>query len=289
MLYRKKYVYNKVPVFTPPSGNKPRPSFIRYAMQRATTIDVARTELNYIIQPKNLKTGVTIKRKRRLNEHRACAMRAMVLAMLYHFNITSELVQATVEQLADECGLSTISNAGNKSVTRASRLITEFMEPMGFVVCEKIWDKIIGNYMPKMITLTPLFFMLFGVSVQKLNNAKLQQLGWINKGLVDKGLSRISLTEARRRGKDNQTKKVLEFRRTKHMFYRQKRKAQHIFKLNEREVKQKILNALVQRYTLVELTAMGSEGLKKQVNIEYYYLRKLAITPYPDIPIKNFK
>jgi len=289
MLYRKKYVYNKTPVFTPPLGNKPRPAFIRYAMQKANMIDVARAELNYIIQPKNLKTGMFMKRRRRLNEHRASAMRAMVLAMLYHFNITSELVQATVEQLADECGLSTISNAGNKSITRASRLITEFMEPMGFIICEKIWDKIIGNYMPKMITLTPLFFMLLGISAQKLNNAKLQQLGWINKGLINRGLKSISLVEARRRGKDNQTRKVLEFRKTKHMFYQKRKKAQHIFKLDEREIKQKILNILVQRYTLIELTAMGSEGLKKQVNIEYYYLRKLAITPYPDIPLKNHK
>lgn len=284
MLYRKNYVNNNTPVFKPPQGDKTRPSFIRYAMARASEIDVARSEILYVIQPKNPKTGTIIKRKRRLNEHRACAMRAMVLAMLYHFNITSELVQATIEQLADECGLSTISRAGNKSVTRASRLITEFMEPMGFVICEKIWDKIIGNYMPKMITLTPLFFLLFEVSAQKLNNAKLQQLGWINKCLIDRGLNRITLIEARKRGKDSQIRNVFEFRKKKHFFYRKKRKAQHIFKMDERKVKQKILNLLVQKYTLTELTTMGSEGLKKKVNIEYYYLRKLAITPYPDLP-----
>ncbi|BBI01451.1 replication-associated protein RepA1 (plasmid) [Buchnera aphidicola (Nipponaphis monzeni)] len=282
MLYKKKYVYNMFPIFTPPKEQKPRPAFIKYAMSRASMVDVARSELNYTLQPKSSTTGKKILRKRRLNEHRACAMRAMVSAMLYHFNIVSELVQATVEQLSDECGLSTISKAGNKSITRASRLITDFMEPMGFVTCKKIWDKIVGTYLPKIIRLTPLFFNLFGISVKRLHNAQLQRLGWINKGLIDRGLECITLVEACRRIKDNQICNIFKYRKSKHSFYKQKIKAQKICRLEETEAKQKILRVLVKRYSLVELTTMGPQGLKKQVNIEYYYLRKLAITPYPD-------
>ncbi|WP_343188407.1 plasmid replication initiator RepA (plasmid) [Buchnera aphidicola (Ceratoglyphina bambusae)] len=282
MYHREKYIFNRSPKFTRPKKDKSRPAFIKYAIKMASSIDVARTELNYIIQPKDPKTGILIKRKRRLNEHRACAMRAIVIAMIYHFNITSDLVQASVEQLADECGLSTISKAGNKSITRVSRLITDFMEPMGFVICEKVWDKVIGNYTPKMIILTPLFFKLIGISSQKLYNAKKQQLGWINKGLVKKGLKKINFLEARRRGKDNRIRGIFKHRHIKHIFYRKHIKAKKILALDEKEAKQKILRALVSRYSIMELTNLGPEGLKKQINIEYYYLRKLATSPIPN-------
>ncbi|QCI24662.1 replication protein RepA (plasmid) [Buchnera aphidicola (Muscaphis stroyani)] len=282
MTSRDNYIYNKHPVFIPPKNNKKRPFFICNAMKKASEIDVARCELNYIIQPKNPKTGFYLKRFRRLNEHRACAMRAMVLAMLYHFNISSELVQASVEQLADECGLSTTSKAGNKSITRASRLITNFMEPMGFVKCKKIWDRVLGNYMPKMITLTPLFFMLFDVSEKQLINAKKQQLGWINKNLVEKGLKPITLIEAKQRFKETQITNVFKYRVSRHSFYKKRKRAQKLISLNEKDARQTILRALVAKYSISELTKMGPHGLKKQVNISYYYLRKIATNTYPD-------
>ncbi|WP_428994306.1 plasmid replication initiator RepA, partial [Buchnera aphidicola] len=279
--YRTRYIFNKNPKFVPPKKDKSRPVFIKYAIKMASLTDVARTELNYVIQPKDPNTGAIIKRKRRLNEHRARAMREIVKAMIYHFNITSDLVQASVEQLADECRLSTISKAGNKSITRASRLITNFMEPMGFVVCKKVWDKVIGNYTPKMITLTPLFFELIGISSKKLYNAKKQQLGWINKGLIKRGLKKISFSEARRIGKDKRIRGILKHRHMKHIFYRKHIKAKKIFSMDEKIAKQKILRALVARYSILELTTLGPKGLKKQINIEYYYLRKLATSPIP--------
>ncbi|CAL4326062.1 plasmid replication initiator RepA [Buchnera aphidicola] len=282
MSFRKSYVYNQNPTFTPPKNNKRRPYFICFAMKKASEIDVARCELNYVIQPKNVKTGIPLKRYRRLNEHRASAMRAMVLAMLYHFNISSQLVQASVEQLSDECGLSTLSKIGNKSITRASRLITQFMEPMGFVTCKKIWDRVLGNYMPKMITLTPLFFMLLNISEKQLINAKNQQLGWINKNLIIKGLKPISAIEAQRRAKDTQMRNLFKYRISKHNFYKKRKHAQRIIALDEKEARQKILRALVGKYSISELTKLGPSGLKKQVNISYYYLKKIATNTYPD-------
>nr|CAA50611.1 replication associated protein [Buchnera aphidicola] len=279
---RENYVYNRNPVFTAPKNNKKRPSFICHAMKKASEIDVARCELNYVIQPKNIKTGLPLKRFRRLNEHRACAMRAMVLAMLYHFNISSELVQASVEQLSDECGLSTLSKVGNKSITRASRLITNFMEPMGFVTCKKIWDRVLGNYMPKMITLTPLFFMLLGISEKQLINAKKQQLGWINKNLIIKGLKPITVIEAKRRAKDIQIRNLFKYRISKPHFYKKRKNAQRLIALDEKEARQKILRALVAKYSISELTTLGPSGLKKQVNISYHYLRKIATNTYQD-------
>ncbi|CAL4326003.1 Probable replication-associated protein RepA1 (plasmid) [Buchnera aphidicola (Thelaxes suberi)] len=283
-MLKRNYINNPNPVFTPPKGNKNRPTFIRYAMKMAQEIDVAKGILHYTIQPIDPKTGLYLHRERQLNKHRASAMRAMVQAMLYHFNLTSKIVQASVEQLSDECGLSTISPAGNKSITRASRLITQFMEPMGFLKCEKKWDPILGNYMPKIIILTPLFFMLFEVSNIKLQNARSQQLGWINKQLVEKGLKKISLKEAQKKGRDNRIRGILKYRESRYTFLKKRRKAKKMFFLEEKIAKQKILQFLVKEYSLPELVKMGSEGLKKQINVEYYYLKKLVTSPYPDIP-----
>ncbi|QCI21330.1 replication protein RepA (plasmid) [Buchnera aphidicola (Hyperomyzus lactucae)] len=282
MISRKCYIHNPNPRFVPPKNNKRRPYFICHAMKKASEIDVARCELTYFLQIKKTQNSNSLKTFRRLNEHRACAMRAMVLAMLYHFNISSELVQASVEQLSDECGLSTLSKAGNKSITRASRLITNFMEPMGFVTCKKTWDKILGNYMPKMITLTPLFFMLLDISEKNLINAKQQQLGWINKNLISKGLKPITMLDAKRRSKDAQIKNIFKYRISRHAFYKKKRNAQRLISLDEKEARQTILRALVAKYSISELTKLGPNGLKKQVNISYYYLRKIATNTYPD-------
>ncbi|CAL4044158.1 plasmid replication initiator RepA [Buchnera aphidicola] len=282
MAKRVNYIYNKKPKFEIPKNNKQRPAFILYAMKKSYEVDVARSELNYVTQPKNIKTGKPIIRMRRLNEHRAGAMRAMVPAMLYHFNIVSQIVQASVEQLSDECGLSTISSSGNKSISRASRLITEFMEPMGFVVSEKKWDKIIGNYMPKMISLTPLFFKLFDVSEEKINSAKKQQLAWINRNLIKKGIKPISLIEAKFKSQEVRLQSILNYRKSQHFFHIRKKKAQNIFSLDEKTARQKILKLIVEKYSLNELSEMGLDGLRKKVNIQYYYLKKIAKENYSD-------
>nr|CAC10487.1 RepA1 protein [Buchnera aphidicola] len=296
MSKRKNYVNNMCPVFNPPKNDKKRPAFINYALGQAKKIDVARSELNYILQPKDSKTGSLISRisyflnvkfnnvlssrHRQLNEHRAAAMRAIVPAMVYHFNITSNLVQASIEQLADECGLSTISKSGNKSITRVSRLISEFMEPMGFIKCEKRWDKILGCYMPKIITLTPLFFELFGVSKEKLKNAKKQQLGWINKKLSEKGLKTLSLEDAKLKSKENQLKRILESRSNLYLLQRKKRYAKRLFRLDEKCIRQRIIKHLISKYSILELNKISLQEFKKQVNMEYFYLRNLANGSY---------
>ncbi|CUR53372.1 Probable replication-associated protein RepA1 (plasmid) [Buchnera aphidicola (Tuberolachnus salignus)] len=273
---RKQYVYNPYPNFVPVLNSKKRPSFIQYAMKCASNTDVARNEINYTRQPKNLKTGKKIVRFRRLNEHRARALRAMVQAMLYYFNIASTLVMASVEKLSDQCGLSTISKAGNKSITRASRLITQFMEPMGFVKCEKVWDKILGMYIPKMIFLTPLFFLLCNISKEKFKKIQIQQLRWINQNLLEKGCEKITLIESKRRAKEQHIYYAFQSRQFKHIAKKKKMYAIKILKLKEKKARSYLLNMLVKRYSIQELSEMGASALKKQVNIEYFKLRKLA-------------
>nr|CAA72709.1 RepA1 protein [Buchnera aphidicola] len=277
---KKKYVNNYTPKFNIPKKNKDRPKFIQNSMKLAKEIDVARVELHYLIQPKNPQTGEIIKRKRRLNEHRACAFRAMVQAMLYYFNLSTNTVYASLEQLSDDCGLSTISKAGNKSISRASRLISKFMEPMGFLKSEKKWDNILGTYMPKIFILKPLFFELFGVTPQQLSRAKKKQLKWINKSLKKKGLEPLTEEKIHMNNKNLRIQKILEFRKSQHNFYIRQKRAKEIISNNEIKAKQKILKLLVKNYSLNELQKMGQNGLKKMVNIEYFHLKKIATMPF---------
>nr|CAA07283.1 RepA2 protein [Buchnera aphidicola] len=234
---RKNYIHNPKPFFKPSKNEKKRSAFICYAMKKASEIDVAKSNLNHTLLPIDPKTGNVLTRFRRLNKHRACAMRAIVLAMLYYFNINSNLVEASIEKLADECGLSTFSDSGNKSITRASRLISEFLEPMGFIKCKKIKSKSISNYISKKIFLTPMFFMLCNIPQSKINDY-----------LLKKEEKRIFISFS--------DKKIMS-------------------QLDEKSVRKRILNALINYYTASELTKIGPKGFKKKIDIEYSNLCKL--------------
>jgi len=243
---RKNYIYNPKPVFNPTHNKRKRSKFICYAMKKASEIDVARSSLNYTLLPIDPKTGNVLPRFRRLNEHRACAMRAIVLAMLYYFDIDSNLVQASIETLADECGLSTFSDSGNKSITRASRLINEFLEPMGFIKCKREKSKSMSNYIPKKISLTPMFFMLFDISESKINNYLCSRINFSQKSNIQEKKMFISLSDI-----------------------------EMISQLDEKSARNKILNALINYYSASQLTKIGPKGLKKKIDIEYNNLCKL--------------
>jgi len=243
---RKNYIYNPKPFFNPSKNEKKRSAFICYAMKKALEIDVSKSNLTYTLLPIDPKTGNVLTRFRRLNKHRACAMRAIVPAMLYYFNINSKLVEASIEKLADECGLSTFSDSGNKSITRASRLISEFLEPMGFIKCQKIKSKSISNYIPKKILLTPMFFMLCDIPQSKIDNYLFKKM------------------KSSERLKRGEKAIFFSFSDVKIMS-----------RLDEKSVRKKILNALISYYTASELTKIGPKGLKKKIDIEYNNLCKL--------------
>ncbi|CAL4326002.1 Probable replication-associated protein RepA2 (plasmid) [Buchnera aphidicola (Thelaxes suberi)] len=235
-MYKKKYVNNKYPSFIPYKKGKKRSQFIKFAMQLAAKIDIARVHhtSNYV---KNNIT--TINRIRGLNKHRASAMRAMIQAMLYYLNEQSCEVESTIEQLSDECGLSTISPAGNKSITRASRLITQFMEPMG--LCSLVTSK---SCIHKTIKIKNLFFKIVGIANVK---NKIYKKHYCNQN-ISHVLNNFIIHK--------------EFPK--------------IFNLDENKIKKRILNVLIKHYSTTELTKMGSKGLKKKVNTEYMYLKKIS-------------
>lgn len=119
----------------------------------------------------NKSNGKILSRKRCLNKHRIQAIKAVIKAMIYHLDINSNYIKIPIKQISDECGLSTFSKSGKKSISRISRLITEFMEPMGFIKIKKEKNKN-TDVISKKIILTPLFFLFFNIKKEKIINKK---------------------------------------------------------------------------------------------------------------------
>nr|CAA07301.1 RepA2 protein [Buchnera aphidicola] len=243
---RKNYIYNSKPIFKKPKNGKKRSKFICYAMKKAQIIDVARNPLNYTLLPIDPKTGNILSRFRRLNENRACAMRAIFVAMLYYYDTQSHVVQASIKKLSDECGLSTISSSGNISITRASRLISEFMEPMGLIKCKKIKNVLINNNIHKKIFLTPMFFMLLNISQSTINYHIYKKIRLFKNSNMKEKKIFISLEEIEK-----------------------------LLKMDEKSIRKKILNILINYYTVSELIRIGPKGLKKKIDCEYNNLCQL--------------
>lgn len=279
------YVANPHPVFTPPPQKKQRPAFIRTALKEAERTDVARSEIFYTVQPVDPETLMPVARERRMNEHRARAIRAVVQALVFHLNIATGMVQASVTAISEECGLSSTSEAGNESITRCCRAI-QHLEYYGILHCENVWDNTLKMNIPKMIWVTDLFFFMLGLEPGRYESARNQQLAWINQGLMAKGEDPITHTEAKRRAKENHIKRAFEHRARQHLAKKQRKNLIKLMAQDEVAARSEILAELVRRYSKEELLALGHAGLKRQVNIRYAQMRKLATTsPPPDTPI----
>ncbi len=154
----------------------------------------------------------------------------------------------------------------------------------GVLRCQKVWDRIAGMYIPKIIEVTELFFAMTGMEQGKYEAAQRQQLGWINQGLLEKGDNPITLTEARRRAREQHIHRAFEHRKNTHHIKTQQKKARLLMEKEETEARSEILAGLVARYSKEELQTMGHAELKKQVSKIYYQMRKLAAIPPPDTP-----
>jgi len=148
-------------IFKPKIENLQKNKLILEMIKILRKIDIIKNRIFSICLSTDYLTGNIFPKFRKLHKSRVAAIRVMIEAMLYYLNGKTGIVQASISKLADECGLSTISKSGNKSITRASRLISEFMEPMGFVRCRKNFSK--------KISLNPIFFTIFETFKLKKN------------------------------------------------------------------------------------------------------------------------
>lgn len=260
------YVKNPNPVFVPPKHHKPRPQLLRKAANFVNNRRVASWEGFPLLRP-------LADRQRRFNEHRARALQAVVAALIHHVDLVSWLVESSCEGMADLCGLSTVSDAGNKSITRFTRAIDD-LEEHGIVTCEKIWDRVMGCWIPKMITVTELFWRMIGISPEEALAAQQQQLGYRKKGLTLSEQEMLTVTEAKRRAKQRFKEIAFERRRKKHHVRRAVRKSQELDALPWDLRRDKVASDLVRSMTPEECAALDLDGWRRMIDQEINRLRR---------------
>lgn len=278
------YVSNPYPCYRPPTPNAAKPAIVKVLVKAAQGSNPARHAAWYTTPRLDLKTGLKKTFVKRMNAHRARAINALMVAMADRLNIVSSKVEASVEQLSDWCGLSTGSEA-KKSISRASRALTTLEELMA-LQCERVWDDTTHSYIPKIIWVTELFFVLINYEVGKFVSAQNQQLAWENQKLREKNEMPLTLSEARRRAKELHIKRAFDYRIKRMAFNKQRRKARKIAGMEKSQAQQTLMNELVKMHSKEELEAIGYQGLRRLIDQRYHALRKLAAatSPPPDTP-----
>lgn len=172
MPLRSSYVCNADPRFQVPKHHKHKlPFVLSDALQRIDGRDLTCEIAFYVNQP--------AERKRRINEHRRRAINAVIAALLHHTNIISKRVLASAEALSDFCGLSTISKAGNKSITRCTRALAQ-LKVLGFINYERRWDRVNKQYWPAKIEIKEQILETVGITDVQWQKAVNQKLNFFN-------------------------------------------------------------------------------------------------------------
>ncbi|CUX96932.1 IncFII RepA protein family protein (plasmid) [Candidatus Doolittlea endobia] len=227
-------------------------------------------------------THKLLSNERTMNLHRARAVDAIMECLAAHMNIVTGKVYMSLAQISDACGLTTYNAADKPCRSRASRAINEHLEAIGAVLCDRIWDDTTASYIPNIIWVTELFFVLIGYEYGKYLSAQQQQLSWENQKLRDVGKKSITLIEARCMAKADHIRRAFNYRTKKLARSKQRRQACKLKAIGEQQARKYILNDLVKLYGKKELEIMGYTELNRMIKQRYYTMCKLATAP-PDI------
>lgn len=275
---RYNYVCNPEPQFEAPDYHRSRPSFIRKLVNYTKKRRVTMWSGFYTLTPLDPKKLTPINRQRHFNKHRARAIQAVAECAAHHLNIVTGRVMLSVEAMAELCGLSTKSKAGNISITRCSRAVIE-LERFGIFNCEKVWDRALGMWIPKRIYVTGLFIEMCGLSIKDWESAQNQQLGYMKRGLSIEEQEQLTITEAKRRDKEQHTKAAFEYRRKKHGLAKARKLAARLREKTISDSRATVLRNIIKRMPTDELKAMNHHDLDALVRKELNYLLKLADDP----------
>ncbi|VVC27435.1 Plasmid replication initiation, RepA [Cinara cedri] len=271
------YVKNPHPCYRPPKDNVKPPRII-HAMRKAARENVPSRHLLWRTAPRyHAITHQLLRNERAINLHRARAIDSIMECLAAHVNIVTGKVYMSLAQISDACGMTTYNAAGKPCYSRVSRAINEHIEAIGAVLCDRIWDDTTASYIPNIIWVTQLFFVLIGYEYGKYLSAQRQQLSWENQKLKGKGEEPITLNEARRRAKAAHIHHAFEYRIKKLAWSRQRRQARKLEAMNKQEARQYILSSLVKFYSKQELIAIGYVELNRMITKRYHSMCKLAM------------
>lgn len=199
------YVKNLNPQFVVPARHTHKlPFVLSDAIERNRERDLTAEIPFYVNLP--------VERCRRIYEHRRKALNALLLSILHHVNIISRKVPVGAEALADHCGLSTVSAAGNKSTSRATRAL-KMLKDLGFITYNRRWDRVSKRYFPADIFITEQLIELVGISPEKWQAEVAKKLAYYNKKNAERFGKAITESEYARIIREEQLEKVWQQRK----------------------------------------------------------------------------
>ncbi|HBV6392384.1 TPA: RepA [Klebsiella aerogenes] len=270
MILRSAYVCNADPKFQVPKHHTHKlPFVLSDALQRIDGRDLTCDVAFYVNQPSE--------RQRRLNEHRRRAINAVISALLHHTNVISKRVLASAEALADFCGLSTVSKAGNKSITRCTRALAQ-LKQLGFIDYERRWDRVSKRYFPSKIELKKQLLETVGISEAIWQRAVNQKLNYYNAKNSQRLKTAITEAEYKRIVIQEQMENVWQQRKTAREIKARKKAAERAERLarekGEDELRHQLTKDVSQEFADGLYPGADLAYLKSIVEQRFNLLRK---------------
>lgn len=262
---------NQNPVFSVPNHHKKRPHIIRKCFNYASS---EKAELHnwigWLLINRNLK------RERAFYVDAQKTMAAMVPAIIHHLNIHTLKVEATIEELTDLCGLSTTSKAGNKSISRGSRFM-KMLADAHVIEADGVWDRYNECWLPKFVTVNPIFFEWIGISLSEIEAAQAKLRRYVKLDYITaEELGRLTPTEIRKKAKIAHMRHA--FRHRKENIQRKKKAKLHkrlTDKTTSKEINE-VGKMILDEMSVYEKATVDLKELKLLINQRRKYLKEVS-------------
>lgn len=187
-------VKNANPVFVPGTGKDGKPKetlpFCQKLMQKTANF-TAGFDFDILVACARARGW----RKRKPPKLRRDAIDALLPALCFHYDPLANRVNASITTIAMECGLATESEAGNLSISRATRALKFLAFDLELLTYNTEYDADIGCNIPTDITFKPLLFRVLDVSEASVAAARRSSAEWQNKQREKQGLERLGIDE----------------------------------------------------------------------------------------------
>ncbi|HDX8941038.1 TPA: incFII family plasmid replication initiator RepA [Klebsiella michiganensis] len=181
-IYRQ--VKNPNPVFTARENQKTLP----FCQKLMTKAEGFTSRFDFSVHVAFMRSlGV---RKRKPPVLRRRAIDALLQGLCFHYDPLANRVQCSITTLAIECGLATESDAGNLSITRATRAL-HFLAELGLITYQTEYDAQTGCHLPTDITFTRALFDALDVSETAVLAARRSRVEWENQRRKKQGLEAL--------------------------------------------------------------------------------------------------
>lgn len=264
-------VHNPNPTFSAPAHHSHKlPFVLQGAIENASGRDLTGDVVFY--------TNLPLERQRRIYEARRKAINAAITGILYFVNIVSREVHASAEQLADLCGLSTVSAAGNKSITRLTRALV-MMKGLGLVQYKRRFDRLTRKYFPAEIVVTETFIELVGISPEAWQKAVDQKLNYFNAKNSKKLGKAITEADYARIARQERLEQAWTRRKTEREIKAKKKAAEQAERIaeeqGEQELRRLVSSQVSQEFRAGDYPGATLSDLRAIVEQRINYLKKI--------------